>query len=47
MESEIQTLNENATWHLVPAHGRENVIASKWVYKIKRKVDDVIESSQK
>jgi hypothetical protein len=31
MESEIQALHENTTWHLVPAHGKENAIDSKWV----------------
>jgi hypothetical protein len=29
MESEIQALHDNATWPLVPAHGKENVIDSK------------------
>jgi hypothetical protein len=43
MESEIQDLHENATWHLVPVHGKENVIDSKWVYKIKRKADGTID----
>jgi hypothetical protein len=35
MDSEIQPLHKNGTWHLVPAPGKVNIVDSKWVYKIK------------
>jgi hypothetical protein len=42
MYSEIQALHKNKTCHLVPPPGKVNVIDSKWVYKIKKKVDGSI-----
>jgi hypothetical protein len=39
MDDEIQALDRNKTWHLVPPSKNMNVIDYKWVYKIKRKAD--------
>jgi hypothetical protein len=39
MDDEIQALDQNKTWHLVPPSKNMNVIDYKWVYKIKRKAD--------
>jgi hypothetical protein len=39
MDSEVQALAMNKTWHLVPPDNVKNVIDCKWVYKVKRKVD--------
>jgi hypothetical protein len=43
MDSEIQALHKNKTWHLVSPPGKVNVIDSKWVYKIKKKSDGSID----
>ena len=39
MNHEYNALLQNKTWHLVPPPKGKNIIDSKWVYKIKRKVD--------
>jgi histone deacetylase 1/2 len=44
MNSEHQALLQNRTWHLVPRPKGKNIIGCKWVYKIKRKADDTIDS---
>ena len=43
MKSEIQTLQANNTWTEVDLLVGKKVISSKWVYKIKPKVDDCLE----
>jgi histone deacetylase 1/2 len=43
MEAEVQALDRNHTWHLVPNKSRHNVIDCKWVFKIKRKADGSID----
>ncbi|KAJ4777852.1 polyprotein [Rhynchospora pubera] len=43
MAVEIQALALNKTWTLVPPPADQKVIASKWIYKIKRKPDGSIE----
>jgi hypothetical protein len=43
MDNKIDTLHRNKTWHLVPRTPGRNVIDSKWVYKIKWKVDGSID----
>jgi histone deacetylase 1/2 len=43
MNHEHSALMRNKTWHLVPPPKRRNIIDSKWVYKIKRKADAMID----
>ena len=43
MEVEIQALDKNRTWHLVPGKSGQNIIDCKWVFKIKRKADGSID----
>jgi hypothetical protein len=43
MDSEYQALVHNKTWHLVPRPRGENIIGSRWVFKIKRKSDGTLD----
>jgi len=43
MCDEIAALRSNRTWSLVPFHPSMNVVGSRWVYRIKRRVDGSIE----
>jgi histone deacetylase 1/2 len=43
MCDEISALRSNRTWSLVPFHSSMNVVGSRWVYRIKRRVDGGIE----
>ena len=43
MRDKIQALHFNNTWSLVPFHPLMNVIGSRWVYRIKRCVDGIVE----
>ena len=43
MCDEIAALRSNRTWSLVPCHPLMNVVGSRWVYRIKRRVDGSIE----
>ena len=43
MCDEIAALRETLTWYLVPFHPSMNVVGSRWVYRIKRRVDGSIE----
>jgi len=43
MCDEIAALRSNRTWSLVPFHPSMNVVRSRWVYRIKRRVDGSIE----
>jgi hypothetical protein len=43
MHEEIQALRANGTWTLVLFHPSMNVVGSRWVYKIKRRSDGIIE----
>jgi len=43
MDAEYKALMNNKTWTLVPFHGQENIIDSKWIYKTKCKADGTIE----
>jgi hypothetical protein len=40
---EFNALIENKTWHLVPPSPDKNLIAYKWVYRIKRRSDGSID----
>jgi hypothetical protein len=43
MNNEIEALEKNRTWHLVPPRKGVNIIDCKWVYTIKRKSDATID----
>jgi hypothetical protein len=43
MDVEYDALMKNSTYHLVPRDGIENIIDSKWVYKIKKKSDGSVD----
>jgi hypothetical protein len=43
VDSEMNALKKNETWHLVPRKPGTNIIDYKWVYKVKRKVDGSID----
>jgi hypothetical protein len=43
MCDEIAALRINRTWSLVPFHPSMNIVGSRWVYRIKRRVDGSIE----
>jgi hypothetical protein len=43
MDDEFGALQRNVTWHLIPTKSGANVIDCKWVYKIKRKSDGIID----
>jgi hypothetical protein len=39
MDSEVNALEKNKTWHMIPPQKGNNIIDCKCVYKIKRKAD--------
>jgi len=43
MNEEFKVLIENKTWTLVPPNPNINMIGTKWIFKIKKKVDSSIE----
>jgi hypothetical protein len=43
MCDEMAALHSNRTWSLVPFHSSMNVVGSRWVYRIKRRVDGSFE----
>jgi len=43
MCDEIAALRSNRTWSLVLFHSSMNIVGSRWVYRIKRRVDGSIE----
>lgn len=43
MECEIKALNDNETWTLVPQRSDDNVITTKWEFKVKVKDDGSID----
>ena len=42
MDDEISALHSTNTWTLVSAPSNANIIANKWIYRIKRKPDGTI-----
>ncbi len=43
MISEYSSLIENETWELVPPEESQNVVGSRWVYKVKRNEDGTVD----
>jgi hypothetical protein len=43
IQTEFNALLSNQTWTLVPSNTANNVVRCKWVFKVKRKVDDFLE----
>jgi len=43
MDAEITTLDQAGTWSDVPRLAHKNIVGSKWVFRIKRKVDGTIQ----
>lgn len=43
MKEELQALEDNNTWTLIPKTDDMNIIGTKWVFKVKYKVDSTIE----
>lgn len=43
MQAELQALERNNTWDLVPLPPGKKVIGCQWVYKVKLKTDDSLE----
>jgi hypothetical protein len=43
MDKEVDALQKNNMWHLVPRRPGTNVIEYKWVHKVKRKADGSID----
>lgn len=43
MQKELQALESNHTWNLVPLPPGKKAIGCKWVYKVKLKSDDSLE----
>lgn len=43
MDDEYQALLQNQTWNLVPLASHVNVVGSKWVFKVKRQADGMVE----
>ena len=42
MDEEIQALQQQHTWTLVPPPSNKNIVGSKWVFKIKKHSDGTI-----
>jgi hypothetical protein len=43
MNDNYTSLMHNKTWHLVPPQAGRNVIDCKWVFKVKHKVDGLVD----
>jgi hypothetical protein len=43
LDDEYCSLIKNATWHLIPPRPGLNVVGSKWVFKIKQKLDGSVD----
>jgi histone deacetylase 1/2 len=43
MNNEHTSLLKNRTWHLVPPPKGKNIIGCKWVYKVKKKADGLVD----
>lgn len=43
MDREIAALRKNDTWTLVPCRSEDNVISTKWIFKVKSKEDGSVD----
>ncbi|CAM8941255.1 unnamed protein product [Rhodiola kirilowii] len=43
MEDEIQALESNITWQVIPLPHGKNAVSSKWIFRVKRHSDGSIE----
>lgn len=43
MQSEFEALMTNKIWDLVPPSDHHNIVDNKWIFRIKRKADGLIE----
>jgi hypothetical protein len=43
MDEEYTALMDNHTWHLVPPNSNKNLIDCKWVYRVKKNADGIVE----
>jgi hypothetical protein len=43
MDEEYDALMKNKTWYLVPSSRGQNIIDYKWVHKVKRKADGIVD----
>jgi hypothetical protein len=43
MDAEFEALAKNKTWHLVPPEEIKNDIDCRWVYKVKKKADGILD----
>ncbi len=43
MDCEMQTLEDAGTWETVPCLPDQNIVSSKWVFQVKRKVDGSVD----
>jgi hypothetical protein len=46
MNDEYDALIKDKTWHLVPSSHGQNIIDCKWVYKVKRKANGIVDRSK-
>lgn len=42
MNEEIQALHNTSTWTLVPSHPSQNLVGSKWIFRIKHRADGTV-----
>ncbi|KAM2226439.1 hypothetical protein TB1_019595 [Malus domestica] len=43
MAEEFQALQSTNTWLLVPSSSHQNLVGCKWVFRIKRKLDGIVD----
>ncbi|PRQ50961.1 putative RNA-directed DNA polymerase [Rosa chinensis] len=43
MKEEIHALHKTSTWTLVPPHSSQNLVGSKWIFRIKQRADGTVD----